>query len=93
MQAIITQFMPATNTHGTRIKATADRGSIRIPYPDGTIEEAHIKAAEALCLKFIVEDEVHYRTKDPWNPWGRARVCGGLPNGGGYAHVFSGGAK
>ena len=33
MQAIQTKYLPATNTRGSRIKATCDRGSITIPYP------------------------------------------------------------
>lgn len=31
MQAIITKYIPATNTRGTRIKATCSPGSITIP--------------------------------------------------------------
>ena len=48
-QSIITKYLPATNTRGSRIKATSWKGSVTISYPfdlDGT--SAHEKAAQTL---------------------------------------------
>ena len=87
MQAILTYYIPATNTRGCRLKAICDRGSITIPYPDGAGDEAHIKAADALVAKFVLEDEKEYGSTKETNPWSRPRVCGGLHNGT-TAHVF-----
>jgi hypothetical protein len=53
MKAIRTKFIPATNTKPARISATAEGGHrIVISYDsEGTQEEAHAKAAIALCAK------------------------------------------
>lgn len=88
MQAIQTKYIPATNTRGSRIKATCERGSVTIPYPDELSGHAcHIAAADALVAKFAKEDAARYGT-DP-NPWLKPRVCGGLPDGT-CAHIFAG---
>ena len=96
MQAIITKFISATNCRGSRIKASCERGSIIISYPDELSGDAvHIAAADALVSKFVKEDADRYGTvKDDAarygtnkNPWLTPRVCGGLPDGS-VAHVF-----
>ena len=87
MQAIMTKFIPATDTKGDRIKAQADRGSIMIPWPGTNVETAHIRAADALVDKFIAEDTKTYGSDPKTNPWGRRRAIGALPNGT-FAHVF-----
>jgi hypothetical protein len=54
---IFTKYMPATNTRGSRIKATfADcASSISIPYPhELSGVDAHTMAADALLHKFTV---------------------------------------
>lgn len=52
MQAIITKFMPATDFKGARYKATAEAGSVIVPYDHSVNTEAnHIAAAKALCKK------------------------------------------
>jgi len=54
MKAIITKYLPATNTKPARIKASTEGGnSITISYPsdDMSQEAAYRKAAEALCAK------------------------------------------
>ena len=52
MQAIITKFLPCTNTKGSRIKATCQAGSIIIDYPHELSGMAcHAKAAYALLSK------------------------------------------
>lgn len=48
-QSITTKYLPATNTRGSRIKATSWKGSVTISYPvdlDGPL--AHEKAAQTL---------------------------------------------
>lgn len=86
MQAIQSKYIPASNVRGSRIKATCERGSITISYPDELSGDAcHIKAVDALIAKFVKEDEKRYGTNK--NPWSAPRVCGGLPDGT-YAHVF-----
>ena len=52
MQAIITKFLPCTNTKGSRIKATCQAGSIIIDYPhELSGMNCHAKAAYALLSK------------------------------------------
>ena len=52
MQAIHTKYLPATNTRGSRIKATAGAGSVIISYPhELSGQAAHRAAADALCAK------------------------------------------
>lgn len=52
MQAIITKFLPCTNTKGSRIKATCQAGSIIIDYPhELSGMDCHAKAAYALLSK------------------------------------------
>lgn len=88
MQSILTKYIPATNTRGSRIKAICDRGSLTIAYPHELSGDAvHVAAAQALCEKFLAEDEKRGDAREG-NVWGRPRVCGGLPSGS-YAHAFS----
>lgn len=48
-QSIITKCLGATNTRGSRIKATSWKGSVTIPYPsEFNSTEAHQKAAQTL---------------------------------------------
>ena len=47
-QAIVTKYIGASNTRGSRVKATAWAGSVTIPYDTQlSSAEAHAKAAEA----------------------------------------------
>lgn len=81
MQAIQTKFYGATNTRGTRMKATAGAGTLTLSYDYGlSLEENHKGAAKALCAKL------------GWVsiPAGKGYtdfVSGCLPDGS-YAHVF-----
>jgi hypothetical protein len=60
MQAIITKYLPATATKGSRIKATCDAGSITISYPHELSGQAvHRTAAEALAAKLGWISEFH----------------------------------
>ncbi len=86
MQAIITKYLCATNSRGSRIKASCERGSTTISYPDELSGDAvHIAAKEALVAKFVKEDAKRYGTER--NPWTRPTVCGWITSGQ-CAHVF-----
>jgi hypothetical protein len=76
MKAIITKYLPATNTRGSRIKASAEGvPSIVIPYPyELSGEEVHKRAALTLCAKY---------------GWNHSLVGGGLPDQSGYAFCFA----
>ena len=76
-QAIVTKFLGPTNVRGSRVKATADAGSITLSWDHSlNVEENHRRAAEAL------------RDKLGWNqPFYGKLHMGGLP-GSGYAFVF-----
>ena len=70
-KAIITKFIPATNTKGARIKATGWRGSVTVPYSHEISPVANYRAAaEALCNKFSREDR---------NVWSII-ACAEMPN-------------
>lgn len=80
MQAILTKYLCATNTRGSRIKASCERGSITISYPDELSGDAvHIAAKDALVAKFVKEDAKRYGSER--NPWSRPTVCGWLSSG------------
>jgi hypothetical protein len=52
-QAITTKFLPVTNTRPSRVKATADAGSVTLSWDHGVnIDENHARAAKALADKF-----------------------------------------
>lgn len=74
MKAIRTAYRPATNTRGSRILATdGDGNRASIPYPhELNSEEAHGKAARALC------------EKKGWT----GRLVSGWLKGSEYVHVF-----
>lgn len=89
MQAIVTKYLPATNVRGSRIKATCNRGSIILSYPDElNSSDVHAWAAQKLCEKFAAADLKEYGTPVTTNPWMRAFVSGGLPGGKEECHVF-----
>jgi hypothetical protein len=88
MQAILTKFIPATNTKGDRIKAICKRGSLTVEYPEHleAPEKTHRFAVDSLIAKFIKEDAKNGNKNR--NPWATPYVTGGLPGNMGYAHVF-----
>jgi hypothetical protein len=75
MKAIITKYLPSTNTRGSRIKATAEGlPSLTIPYPYELSGEAcHRLAAETLATKYWSNTELR---------------SGSMPDGKGYAFVI-----
>jgi hypothetical protein len=76
MKAIITKYLPATNTRGSRIKAMAEGvKSLSIPYPhELSGEEVFKAAAVALCKR---------------QGWPESLAAGGLPDQSGYAFCFT----
>lgn len=81
MQAIITKYRGPSNTHGARIFAKCDAGSLSVPYPhELPADRAHQLAANAL------------RRKLGWLP-APNNLYGDLVSGeipGGYVHVDDG---
>jgi len=68
-QAIETKFLPATNTKGARVKATAWAGSITLPYDYAlNTDDMHRAAAEALAVKL--------NWKGDWLQGGNAKADG-----------------
>ena len=87
MQAILTKFLPATNTIGARIKANCARGSFTIGFPYELYGDAiHIAAASALIERFLAQD-LKSGTPIESNPWNMPFTTGTLPDGS-MAHVF-----
>jgi hypothetical protein len=89
MQAITTKYFGPTNARGSRIKATAERGSITVPYDHSLTNQAnHVAAAQALVDLFIKQDLAQRSEPPQFNPWLARRSVGMLP-GGSYAHVLT----
>jgi hypothetical protein len=83
-QSIVTKYLAPTDSRDARIKATCDRGSITVYYPDELSGLAcHVNAARALVARFIAEDLATYGTPRDKNPW--ARPMQYLDIGTGYA--------
>ena len=88
MQAIHTKYLPCTNTRGSRIKATCERGSITIDYPhELSGDEVHREAVRQLLERFVSEDWKERSTPPSKNPWKREFATGSLPDGT-LAHVL-----
>lgn len=89
MQAIISKYLPATNTKPSRIKASCERGSIVVSHPHELSGDAcHEYAATQLCARFVAEDAKMYGSNRKTNPWARKRIMGTIP-GGDVVHVFT----
>lgn len=68
MHAITVTYRPRSNTKGSRLVASCERGSIEIPYPheaaSGTVEWT---AARALIERFVEEDnKIPRLSPSPW---------------------------
>ncbi len=88
MQAIVTKYIPCTNTKGSRIKAFCERGSIFISYPHELSGEAvHRAAVDALTDRFAKEDLEKYGSPIAGSTWKLPYVSGQIPSGE-YVHVF-----
>lgn len=60
MQAIVTKYLPCTNTKGSRIKAFCDAGSITIPYPHELSGMAVYRKAAEMLLEKLEWDKREY---------------------------------
>jgi len=70
VQAIETKFLGPTNKRGSRIKASADAGSLTVAYDTGESDyDNHFEAAAALGDQF------------GWFEHGELLVAGGVGNG------------
>jgi hypothetical protein len=79
-QAIVTRFISPTNTRDSRVKATADAGSVTLHWDHAlNVEDNHRRAAMALVEKLGWQEQAGTRH----GPW----VGGGMPNHGGYCFV------
>lgn len=90
MQAIITKYYGPTNSRGSRIKASCERGTIWFPYPheiSGT-ENVHRAAVAALIKKFVEEDFREREIPAIANSWNCMEYASGQIRDGEYAHVF-----
>ena len=90
MDAIQTKKLSATNTRGTRIKATlASEGSITVSYNYAISEVSnHRAAALALLEKLHALDTQAGMKINRWR-WSWKLATGVLPDGS-YAHVWTG---
>lgn len=88
MQAIITKYLPATNTRPSRIKATCERGSATIPL-DHSLNDGdnHRAACDFLCARFDAEDANKYGSARGPHSWSRPKASGQIP-GGEYVFCF-----
>ena len=83
-QAIVTRYLCPTNTKPSRIKATCDRASLTITFPQGdSLVDAHAVAVRALLSKFAAEDG-SARSWPAFDRW----VCGGMPQTSKDAYVW-----
>ena len=72
-QAITTKYLGPTNVHGSRVKATAEAGSVTLSWDHAlNTDENHIAAAKVLAEKFN---------------WAGNYVGGALHGTSGYAFV------
>tara|TARA_R100000808_G_scaffold21026_1_gene45452 strand:- start:708 stop:986 length:279 start_codon:yes stop_codon:yes gene_type:complete len=86
-QAITTKYLAATEHRGERVKATAQAGSVTLPWDYGlSTAENHEAAATALAQSegkdWLLKGQAMFAAN------GRRLEGGGLPNGTGYAWVL-----
>lgn len=87
MQAIITTFLPPTNTRGSRYKAACDAGSIIVSANHTlNITENHIAACQALQRKIAEANKAKYHTTA--DTWEQPMISGTIPDGR-HVHVFA----
>jgi hypothetical protein len=73
LQAIVTKYLPYTNTKASRVKATASAGSLTLQWDDALgVDGNHAAAAEALATKLS---------------WEGRWYAGGMPEGNGNVFV------
>ena len=92
MQAIETKYQGPTNTLGSRIRASCERGSLTVQWDYGMgVEDNHRAAAARLLSKFGQEDVSKYGGESKTHHWG-AFATGTLTDGR-FVHILTGGAR
>lgn len=82
-QAIVTKYLPWTDTKGARIKASATCGNATVDFDSGkSVEENHWLAAQKLIVKLGWNDEAYWASR--WVP-------GGNPDGTGNVYTCNDG--
>jgi hypothetical protein len=77
MQAIVTRYLGPTNFKGSRVKATAQAGSVTVGYDDAlNSEDNHRRAAGKLMAKY------------GWSEHSEIVGSGELPDGRGSCYVL-----
>lgn len=72
-QSIHTYYLPATNVKGSRVKASAEAGSVTLSWDDSlNTDENHMRAARTLADKY---------------EWGGNWVGGCMPDNKGYVWI------
>jgi hypothetical protein len=88
MQAIISKYLPETDTFSLRIKASCLCASVIVTYPPHlTVTEQHVFAVDQLVKKINEANTATYKTDQSASFWSGPRAVGQLPCGD-YAHVF-----
>ena len=88
MQAIITKYLGPTNFRGSRVKASAQAGSVTIPWDDAKDSaNNHIAAALALIRKYGWNDPNRSHMRSP-HQWAGRMAMGATPDGKGYCFVI-----
>lgn len=78
-QAVTTKYLGPTDSRGSRVKATAQAGSVTISWDDALDgADNHAAAAAALAKKY------------GWDKHSKRMIGGALPGGEGYCFVFEG---
>ena len=78
-QAITTKYFGPTDSRGSRVKATAQAGSVTIPWDHAlNSPDNHAAAAFALAKKY------------DWDKRAKRMIGGALHDGSGYAFVLEG---
>jgi hypothetical protein len=90
MDAIQTKKLAATNTLGTRIKATlASEGSITVSYNYAISEVSNHRAAALALLEKLHALDTQAPNEQGFNRWRWKLATGELADGS-YAHVWTG---
>jgi spermidine/putrescine-binding protein len=90
MDAIQTKKLSATNTRGTRIKATlVGEGSITVSYNYAISEVSNHRAAALALLEKLHSLDTQAPNEQAVNRW-RWKLATGVLADGSYAHVWTG---
>lgn len=86
-QAIVTKFLPATNTRGCRIKVTSWQGSKTYSY-DYAASEPHKAAFEEWLSEKNNQMQKDYGSECPADGWFKLVAVGSNPDETGYCFII-----